>query len=144
MEKPRAMKREWKNNTFLVTVFNISQNLGFDAHHIVPHFKAYSSSHFMCGRPSMKKWEKIPAVVYERICQHYSASTQRPYQRQCLPNERVLFKEKSIVFIGAKVTEQLVDSNTILEPFSTAKRLYQYLNWTMRCAFGLVQTPGLS
>jgi hypothetical protein len=47
-------------------------------------------------------------------------------------NHPVRFKQKSDVFIGSKVTEHLVASQSLLEPFLSPKRLYQYLNWTMR------------
>merc|ERR1719474_2401467 len=39
---------------------------------------------------------------------------------------------KDTVFIPNKLTEQLIDDMLIHEPFGTARRLYQYLNWTLR------------
>ena len=37
-----------------------------------------------------------------------------------------------MVFIDNKLTERLVASRVIAEQISTPRRLYQYLNWTMR------------
>jgi len=41
-------------------------------------------------------------------------------------------KEKSDVYIGSKVTQRLVHNQFILEQPESARRLYQYLNWTLR------------
>ena len=37
-----------------------------------------------------------------------------------------------MVFIANQVTQQLIESQFIMEQFPTAQRLYQYLHWTMR------------
>ena len=133
-------RREWKSNQFLLNIFRIAQEEGYNPHEIVPLFKSYSSIDFIYGPQSVQKRmdnndSSIPQRIWNRVGDHYNVFLQRPFRVQSnesMYNEPVYFKEKSDVFIGSKVTEYLVQRHLILEHFPTARRLYQYLHWTMR------------
>jgi len=44
----------------------------------------------------------------------------------------VLFRDQPLVFITHKLTSRLIDDDQILEPIPCPRRLYQYLNWTIK------------
>merc|ERR1719445_897964 len=57
---------------------------------------------------------------------------QEPFYLYKAPCRSPVFKEKSTVFVNGKVTMELARNNALMEHFSASKRLYQYLNWTIR------------
>ena len=118
----------------MMTVFQIAQDEGYDPCRVLAHFEPFMSLHFICGPPDAWNRQQIPERVWQRVCDHYFASAQRPYRRLDTAIQPTVFKERSMVYIGGNVTSQLIRSQLIAERFSTTKRLYQYLNWTMRCA----------
>ena len=56
----------------------------------------------------------------------------RPFHRVNIPMPPMPFKESSSVFIPSKVTTQLITNRMIQEQFVSPKRLFQFLNWTLR------------
>ena len=132
-QSKRSSRKDWRQNEFLLTVFQIAQDEGYDPRHILPLFEPFMSFQFICGPPAQWNRHQIPERVWQRVCDHYFASAQAPYRRLDTAIQPTMFKETSMVFIGGKVTSRLIRSQLIAERFSTTKRLYQYLNWTMRC-----------
>lgn len=127
--------RSLRFNDFLQTVARIAWSVGENPNHIVPMFKSLSSAHFLCGPPislTDQQMRAIPQSVWQRVCTHYHAAAQGPYFRHCTDNKSVSFKQRSDVFISSKTTEQFVRSSFLMEQFDSARRLYQYLNWTLR------------
>ena len=126
----RPSRRHTPNN-FLQTVRRIAECDGQDPNQIVPLFRHYTSAQFVYGPPT--DWNhQIPEGIWQRVCDHFNAHNQAPYHRLNIVNVPTMFKEKSMVFINGKVTARLIRSQLIREDILTARRLYQYLNWTMR------------
>ena len=125
-------RREGKGNRFLQTVYRITQKMGYDARYIATIFQdhAYASTDFILGFGSAPS--TVPQGVWQSVHDHYNLCLQRPFYPQIIDKEPLIFKEKSDVFIANAVTERLINDQLLLEQFTTTKRLYQYLNWTMR------------
>jgi len=121
------------NNMMHQNVAMIARNHGHDPLTVVPLFKDLSSADFCLGPPDWDDTMKqIPGAVWKEVAEHYDLSRQSPFEclnAECHP---AVFKEKSPVFVARKYTERLVAEQLMVEGFSTAQRLYQYLNWTMR------------
>lgn len=66
------------------------------------------------------------------MAEHSDLWRQSPFECLNADCHPAVFKEKSPVFVARKSTERLVAEQLMVEGFSTAQRLYQYLNWTMR------------
>jgi len=127
--------RSLRFNSFLQTVSRIAHSEGHDPQYIIPMFRNLSSAHFLCGPPTSLNndlMQSMPWGIWQKVCAHFSAAAQFPYYRQSVNNKSVGFKEKSDVFISSKTTEQFVRSGFLMEQFDSARRLYQYLNWTLR------------
>jgi hypothetical protein len=127
--------RSLRFNSFLQTVSRIAHSEEHDPQYIIPMFRNLSSAHFLCGPPTSLNHElmqSMPWGIWQKVCAHFSAAAQFPYYRQSVNNKSVGFKEKSDVFISSKTTEQFVRSRFLMEQFDSARRLYQYLNWTLR------------
>ena len=119
-------------NKFLQTVRFITECEGYDPNEIVPLFRHYTSAQFVYASPALREWNQIPKTIWQRVCNHFNAYHQAPYHHLNIVSEPTMFKEKSMVFINGKVTARLIRSQLIREDILTARRLYQYLNWTMR------------
>jgi len=121
-------------NKFHQAITCFARDEGFEPKRIVPLFKTFSSADFLCGPPSMAlDWShKVPLRVWQRVCEHFNARAQRPYQPVELAEHPTIFKEKAMVFIASRFTEQCIEDRLIAEHFPTARRLYQFLKWTMR------------
>lgn len=134
--RTNTVRRSPIKNNFLLTVHDIAESEGLNPRHIVSLFEHYCSSDFICGVPSdsVKNRRQIPDTVWQRVCDHYNASIQSPYRRRKHDIQLAEFMEKSSVFIASEVTSRLIHSQVILEkmPSPMTRRLYQYLNWTMR------------
>jgi len=126
--------RSLRFNTFLQTIAQIAQSEGENPHRIIPMFRSLSSAHFLCGPPTLsnEQLQTMPWGIWQKVCGQFSAAMQSPYYRLGVDNKSVAFKEKSDVFIASKTTEQFVQSGFLLEQFDSPRRLYQYLNWTLR------------
>jgi len=126
-------KSKKSNNRLYQTVAGIAQKHGHDPHSVVPLFHHLSSTDFCLGPPAWtSSMGQIPGAVWKAVSAHYNLAAQRPFRRLSAAGNPTVFKEKSPVFVARKYTEKLVASEQIVEGFSTAQRLYQYLNWTMR------------
>jgi len=121
-----------RGNLFLQTVAGIARSEGFDRQSIVALFRGLSSADFLFAAPSFSRHPQIPEAVWQRVCDHFHASSLSPFRRQHAPSSPMAFKEKSMVFIPGKLTERLVADNVISERIPSAQRLYQLLNWTLR------------
>jgi len=134
------------NDDFRRTVECIATSEGFDPGYTAALFGRLSSSDFVCGEPTVRNRQQIPDRVWQRVCEHYDASNQRPYRQQmgdnrlnvggksATKNRQMQIKTKSIpkpVFISNKVTAKLVQSKVIVErtPGSDKRRLFQFMNW---------------
>ena len=119
---------------FQDTVHQICSSNGFDSNKILSRLKRYSPNDFLCGPEYLRKPDQIPTKIWSKLCEHFHAAVYRPYHRQMSnPITNIVHhKQKPEIFIPNKVTERIIRSKLISENISTARRLYQYLNWTMR------------
>jgi len=129
---PRLTQADWNNNEFLLKVHELARSEGYHPLYILSKFKPYTSAHFICELHGAQKAHQIPPRIWQKLCDHYRAYRQRPYRRVGAEEKSILFKTKAVVFIGGKVTDQIIRTKFLREHFPTAQRLYQYLNWTIR------------
>ena len=121
-----------KGNRFYQMIRRIAEMIGYDARYIAPMFNTYTSADFIHGAQAVPKVATIPDNMWQSVHCHYNLCLQQPFTEQSIVQRPLIFKEKSSVYIGIRVTKRLIKDQTILDQFSTTKRLYQYLNWTLR------------
>jgi len=115
------------------TIHEIVLEEGYEPAQIVPALRGYSAVNFVSDSNAISYAPNgVPESVWQRISERYNPFLQRPFRRLEVAPEPVYFKEKSDVYIGSKVTQRLVNNQFIMEQPETARRLYQYLNWTLR------------
>jgi len=125
-----------KFNDFLQMVGIAAQQEGLNPHHIWPMFKQFSSADFVFGpqyRHCHASMQHIPRGVLQRMHLHYNVMWMRPFMLDPMAQieKRSMFKERSMVFVTKKLTEQLI-TGYLREKMESVQRLYQYLNWTIR------------
>ena len=125
-------RSKFRGNKFMKTVYHIAQSEGYEPTQIASLFANMSSIDFIYGANSQNIPMGIPQSVWQRVSSCYNLFPKAPFHQQPMRENPVYFKEKSMVFIANQVTQQLIESQFILEQFPTAQRLYQYLHWTMR------------
>merc|ERR1719474_1889769 len=130
-QSPNSERRSVSQSSFLSTVWNIAMDEGV-ACDITPLFRHMSPADFLIGQPSANRKHGIPDRVWQRVCAYFHASKWGPYRRREDVPQQTLFKEHSTVFVSSKLTKSLIAKRVYLEPIPTTKRLYQYLNWTIR------------
>jgi len=118
-------------NPFLRTVFKIALEKGADPKGTVNAFKRFNSTDFIGGPPATVHSGRIPQNVWSAVCAQYSASAQAPYHLLPVGTVMNTVKKNPMVFMRSKTTSALIRSGVIAECFYSAKRLYQYLNWTV-------------
>jgi len=123
-----------RRNTFLNNVKEMCHRHGFQFQKIRGHAEALSSADFCFEIPTTPytnySLHNLPSVIEDDLRDTYDLYTKGPFRRSRRKNQ----KSQSLVFIASSLTEQWLADNLISESFSTANRLYQYLNWTMRMA----------
>ena len=119
-------------DTLMQTVSDIAFDEGFGPTDIKQLFHNLSSHDFVCGEPTLKNKEQIPVRVWQRVCRFYHAQSWCPYVPREYKVSPTVFKESSMVFVSNKLTKALIQKRVILEAIPTTRRLYQYINWTMR------------
>jgi len=112
-----------RTNQFTERLKSIAELYGMAFSQILPRAEHLSSADFCLGSP---RNVDLPEVMVNELLSHYDLYHHGPFQMHSNP------EPKDTVFIPNKLTEQLIDDMLIHEPFGTARRLYQYLNWTLR------------
>ena len=89
--------------------------------------KHIADSH--CADSTLFDWASLQERARHTLRDMYNF---RPFNRIHTPTTPMKFKETSSVFIPTKLTSHLISNNLIREQFQSTKRLFQFLNWTMR------------
>lgn len=124
-----------KANSFLKVIGHIAKTEGYttpQANELLLKFRSYSSSNFICGPPTGYCPTGIPQRIWQKVGDHYNLFARRPFVRKNMAEKPAIFKEKSMVFITKQLTEKCIKRDLIHEVMGTVRRLYQYLNWTIR------------
>ena len=99
----------------------VSQTLGsMESHH---HFVPPE------GDSTLFEWASLPERARQLLRDLYNY---RQFNRINVAMPPMTFKETSSVFIPTKLTSHLISNHLIQEQFASTKRLFQFLNWTMR------------
>lgn len=119
---------------FLAVANRIIKSEGHDSSYIVPHLKTIQPDELVHSpAPPM-----IRRPIWQKLIEFYNIYKERSYQRQNAPIlsstgvSSTCLSSTANVFINGKLTTKLFQNKSIREGFESKKRLFQYLNWTLK------------